>query len=213
MLTIERAISRRGCRVGHVSRFRVCRCFSDGVLQRQVLIAVVRRGSCQIDHWHLGAIKIIQGWQSRVHACIQAQLGLVSLLQSHPLVQRPGDLLPDDILQSSVDLPAAVPLNRTVMRGDVVEQEEEVQRNSDNQLQHLNNPDNQREKHAKEHEGPKVVIVSQDLNIAEKLVEARRVSIPRIPALREQIHLHDRIQSHSVNDLARSIGENRSHPG
>lgn len=75
------------------------------------------------------------------------------------LGQRLVHLPANDAHEPGVDFPTAIHLERTILGGDMVEQEDEVQDHGGCEFEDRQHPDDQREEHTTQDHGPLVVVL------------------------------------------------------
>ena len=136
------------------------------------------------------------------------------VLQDHTFGQGFVDLLMDNAHESGINLSTTIGRQGTVSRRDMVKQENKVESDGNQELNNRQHPDDQSEEHAAKNHGSQIVVLREDLNILEELHTGRAVTgLFRILTTREQIHLHNRIESDGIDNLARSVGKDCVHPG
>lgn len=81
------------------------------------------------------------------------------------------------------------------------------------QTERRHDPDDEGVEHAEQDDRSDVVAVVQDLDVSEELADLGAIVARRVLAGRNEIGLHDRVQGHGVDDVARTLGEDDAQPG
>jgi hypothetical protein len=117
-------------------------------------------------------------------------------------------VLLDYLVHALVDFAPAIASEPAVGAGYVVIEEQDVEQEGDKQVDQRDHPDDQSEKHAEENGKLAVAsLVGEDANIDEELGEGAMSVGGRVLADWNQVQLHDRIQSHGVDDLPGALGQ------